>query len=59
MLCRKVPWHEDRTCEQYQDEQKRVAGEQDAEKGFAEYEAANRVIRCPTCGEATFWASYC
>ena len=48
-----VPWHADQTCEQHREEQERRAGEQDAENGFAKYEAANRVIRCPTCGEHT------
>ncbi|KAK9846018.1 hypothetical protein WJX81_008504 [Elliptochloris bilobata] len=41
--CR-VAWHTGVTCEE------RSAGELAADQGFAEYEKANKVVRCPTCG---------
>ncbi|EIE20626.1 hypothetical protein COCSUDRAFT_57197 [Coccomyxa subellipsoidea C-169] len=42
----KVDWHDGLNCNDYQ----RQAGEAEADKGLAEYQKANKMVRCPTCG---------
>ncbi|KAK9901691.1 hypothetical protein WJX75_008551 [Coccomyxa subellipsoidea] len=39
-------WHHNLSCDEYQ----RQVGEAEADKGLREYQAANKMIRCPTCG---------